>query len=79
METPSHTSAFCGEKEPLVGWGGPVVAQQRKKGIWEGLGKREGAPKRPLGPSRPHSWRGFQEKTTIILFILPLPGRHEEL
>lgn len=46
METPSHTSAFCGEKEPLVGWGGPVVAQQRKKGIWEGLGRREGAQKR---------------------------------
>ena len=63
------------------------MAQQRRKGIWEGLGWREG-PRRgqvlPLSPSKTSTplgggeGGGSQEKNTLILFILPLPGRHEE-
>lgn len=82
---PPTLSPFSGGKERGkggAGGGGPA----EEEGHLGGTGKEGGAQKRP--GTAPRSLKnlnslggegGSQEKNTLILFILPLPGRHEEL
>ena len=46
METPSHTSAFCGEKEPLVGGGGSGGGPTEEERHLGGTGKEGRGPKK---------------------------------